>query len=128
MENGNPDVVLDAVTEAPQKFGEVEIGEVTILKYAYLEKLESPFLRPDVTFSVENVVPSVYVLAQGRKKLREYGNDVERLRGDALEWADEKLRLADVPEIVKAVVDRLAAIDKASPKETAVPESDPKKA
>lgn len=106
----------------------MEIGEVTILKYAYLEKLESPFLRPDAAFSVENVVPSVYVLAQGRKKLREYGNDVERLRGDALEWADEKLRLADVPEIVKAVVDRLAAIDKASPKDAAVTESDPKKA
>lgn len=52
-ENKTPELVLDAVIDAPKKFGKgVEIGDVTILKYCYLEKLRSPFIDPTQEFTV----------------------------------------------------------------------------
>ena len=116
MSDANPQAVLDAVTEAPETFGEVTIGEVTILKYAWLERLGSPFIRTDAEFSVESIIPSVFVLASDRATLKKYGSDAEKLRADALDWADDKLRLEDVPGVIKAVVAKLTAVDKASPK------------
>ena len=35
----NPEIVLDAVLETPSTFGDVTINDITILRYAYLEKL-----------------------------------------------------------------------------------------
>lgn len=116
MSDANPQAVLDAITEAPATFGEITIGEVTILKYAWLERLGSPFIRTDAEFSVESIIPSVFVLASDKAALRKYGKDVDALRADALDWADEKLRLEDVPGVIKAVVSKLTQVDKASPK------------
>lgn len=125
MENKNPQAVLDAVIESPKTFGNVTIGEITILKYAYLEKVKSPLLDTSVDFSMENVVPSIFILASDGKTLRKYGTDVEALKLDSLEWADENLRLEDVPEVIKAMVSRLTEINKAAPNGTV--EDDPKK-
>jgi len=119
----NPEIVLDAVLETPSTFGEVTIGEVTILKYAWLERLGSPFIRTDAEYSVESIIPSVFVLASDKATLRKYGKDADALKADALDWADEKLRLEDVPGVIKAVVAKLTSVDKASPKDG----GDPKK-
>lgn len=115
MENKNPDIVIDAIIDAPSKFGDVTIGDVTILKYAYLEKLKSPFVNPETSFSVENIIPSVYVLAVEKSVLKQYGADLERLKLDALDWADDNLKLDDVPDIIKCVVSKFTTVNKAAP-------------
>lgn len=111
----NPGLVLDAITSAPSQFGDVTIGDVTILKYAYLEKMKSPFVDASSDFSVENVAASVFALSQDKAELKKYGGDVEKLKADALDWADEHLRMEDVPEIIRAVVAKFQALNKAAP-------------
>ena len=122
--SANPKAVIDAIIEAPNTFGDVTIGDITILKYAYLEKLHSPFIDPSQEFTVENIAPSIYVLAADKKELRKYGSAVDELKLDALEWADEHLKIEDVPVVIKAVVDKLTQINKAAPAGAA---ADPKK-
>jgi len=117
----NPAVVLDAVAPAPEKVGGVEIGELTILKYAYLEKIKSPFVDPSQEFSVEGVVPTVFVMAQPKEELRKYARDPEALKADALEWAEGRLSVQDLPKAVEAVASRLAAVNKAAPAGKAEP-------
>lgn len=108
-------MVLDAVIEAPKEFSKIKIGDITILKYAYLEKLHSPFIDPAQEFTVESIAPAVFVLAKDKKELRKYGNDIEALKLDALEWIDDNLDMSEVPAVIKAIVDKLTAINKAAP-------------
>ena len=117
-------MVIDAVIDAPKSFGKVTLSDITILKYAYLEKLHSPFIDPSQDFSVENIAPSIYVLAADKKELRKYGSDIETLKLDALEWVDENLDLNDVPAVIKEIVSKLTALNKAAP---AGATADPKK-
>lgn len=124
----NPELVVDALIDAPMEFGNgVKIGDITILKYAYLEKLHSPFIDPSQDFTVENIAPTVFVLAKDKKELRKYGSDIETLRLDALEWMDECVDLSEVPEIIKAIVAKLTSINKAAPNGTADDGSSKKK-
>lgn len=123
-ENKTPQMVIDAVIDAPKSFGKVTLSDITILKYAYLEKLHSPFIDPSQDFSVENIAPSIYVLAADKKELRKYGSDIETLKLDALEWVDENLDLNDVPAVIKEIVSKLTALNKAAP---AGATADPKK-
>lgn len=117
-DNKTPELVLNAVIDAPKKFNKIEIGDITILKYCYLEKLHSPFIDTTQEFTVENIAPAVFVLAKDKKELRKYGNDIETLKMDALEWMDECVELSDVPEIIKAIVSKLTSINKAAPNGT----------
>jgi len=115
QENNNPQIVLDTIIETPKTFGDVTIGDITILKYSYLEKIDSPFINADREFSVGNVIPSVFILANDKKTLRKYGTDIESLKLDALEWADDHLNIADVPDIISAIVDKFTTMNKAAP-------------
>lgn len=122
-----PELVLNAVIDAPKQFGNINIGDITILKYCYLEKLHSPFIDPTQEFTVENIAPAVFVLAKDKKELRKYGNDIETLKMDALEWMDECVELSDVPNIIKAIVSKLTSINKAAPNGTTEEGSSKKK-
>ena len=126
-DNKTPELVLNAVIDSPKKFNKIEIGDITILKYCYLEKLHSPFIDPKQEFTVENIAPAVFVLAKDKKELRKYGNDIETLKMDALEWMDECVELSDVPEIIKAIVSKLTSINKAAPNGTTEDGSSKKK-
>ena len=122
-----PELVLVVVMDAPKQFGNINIGDITILKYCYLEKLHSPFIDPTQEFTVENIAPAVFVLAKDKKELRKYGNDIETLKRDALDWVDECVELSDVPEIIKAIVSKLTSINKAAPNGTTEYEKKKKK-
>ena len=122
-----PELVLNAVIDAPKQFGNINIGDITILKYCYLEKLHSPFIDPTQEFTVENIAPAVFVLAKDKEELRKYGNDIETLKMDSLEWMDECVELSDVPEIIKAIVSKLTSINKAAPNGTTEDGSSKKK-
>ena len=114
-ENKTPELVLDAVIDAPKQFGNIKIGDITILKYCYLEKLHSPFIDPTQEFTVESIAPAVFVLAKDKTELRKYGNDIEALKMDALEWIDENVDISDIPNIIKAIVAKLTSVNKAAP-------------
>ena len=114
-ENKTPELVIDAVIDAPKKFNNIQIGDITILKYCYLEKLHSPFIDPTQEFTVESIAPAVFVLAKDKTELRKYGNDIDTLKMDALEWVDENVDISEIPNIIKAIVSKLTAVNKAAP-------------
>ena len=66
-ENKTPELVIDAVIDAPKQFGNINIGDITILKYCYLEKPHSPVIDPTQEFTVENIALAVFVLAKDKK-------------------------------------------------------------
>lgn len=115
MENGNPKAVIEAVTAPATKAGAAVLGDITIFKYALMEKLRSPFLFGDEEFSVENVVPTLFVLASGKELLKGLAGDPAALKAAALDWADENLGVEDLAGAVKAVVDKLAVLNRAAP-------------
>ena len=57
----------------------------------------------------------MFILANDKKTLRKYGTDIESLKLDALEWADDNLNIADVPAIISTIVDKFTAMNKAAP-------------
>jgi len=115
MDTGNPAIVIDTVIDGGSKFGKIELKPVTIYKYCLLEKLKSPFITTEGDFTVENIAPTVFVLAKDRSELKEYKNDFDRLKDDAVEWLDDNLDVADLPEIMKATVDMFMKLNKAAP-------------
>lgn len=114
-ESNNPKLVIDTIIDAPTTFGDVTINDITILRYAYLEKINSPFIDASVEFKVDNIVPTVFVLAIDKNELRKYSNDIEALKADALEWADEKLKLDQFAEIISCISNKFLALNKAAP-------------
>lgn len=111
----NPKLVLDAITDSGVQFTKFTLKPLTISKYAWLEKLDSPFINSEKKFSFEEVVPTVYVLATDAKDLRKYAGKLEELNLDALEWADEHIDIAEFPEVIKAVVTMFTSLNKAAP-------------
>lgn len=114
-ENKNPQIVIDALTEAPKKFKKFELSLLTIFKYAWLERLNSPFIDGTKEFTIDNIVPTIYVLANDKSVLKKYGTDVDALKADALDWADDNLEIDDMPQVIKAVVAVFTSINKAAP-------------
>lgn len=74
---------------------------------------------------MQNIVPSVYVLAADKKELRKYSSDIEALKLDALDWADEHLNIEDVPAMINCIVQKFTQMNKAAP--NSVSSADPKK-
>ena len=119
--NRNPEMVVDAVIAAPGR-----LKELTVFRYAALEKIGSPFLDGSMKFTVENLVPTVYVMSAEVKDLRQKLADPEALRLDALEWADENVRLEDLPALLEEAAQKFQALNKAAPRAPEKP-ADPKK-
>lgn len=116
MSEQNPDIVLEAITDAEKSYSSVTINVPTIRRYAYLEKLKSPFVFSDVSFDLENVIPSIYVLAVDNTDLRKLsGKSVEDISNIAFDWADEKLDLKDIPKIIEDVVKTFTSLNDAAP-------------
>lgn len=119
MAKQNPKIVTNAILQDEIRFGKVTIGPVTIWKYALLEKLESPFLFADKEFTVENVAPTIFVLAKERSELKPLINDFEKLKDEALEFIDDNLSMEDLPKAIQAVVDQFLTLNKAAPADSA---------
>ena len=118
MKKQNPKIVIDAILENEATFGKITVKPISIFKYALLEKLQSPFLFPDSDFSLENIAPTVFVLAKDRAELKEYVTDLDRLKTEALDWLDDNLDLADMPKMMKCIVDQFTKINSAAPAQT----------
>ena len=119
MSTKNPQIVVDAIIDQNgQEVNTVKIYPVTIRRYAFLEKLNSPFINPEVQFTVNTIIPSVFVMTRTKDELKKYAsNDMEKLVSDSFDWSDS-LNMDDVPEMIKAVTKQFTEINKASPDST----------
>lgn len=117
----NPKLVLQQIVGN----GESDVGKgdnvvhvypLTIARYAFLELLDSPFINPERKFELNSVIPAAFVMSHTPRELRKYNDkNLSDLVADSLEWADAELKLEDVPELIKAIVSQLQALNKAAP-------------
>lgn len=115
MADGDPKIVVDAILAEGNTGGEVRVYPVTIRRYALLEKLGSPFIDPERQFTVDGIVPSVFVMTRTAEELRKFCNaDCAAIRDAAFAWSED-LPLDDVPKMVKAVTDQFLNLQKAAP-------------
>ena len=118
-EKQNPDVVIDAITNTDKTYNGITINTPTIRRYAYLEKLKSPFVFGDIGFELENVVPSIYVLAATKDELKVLsGKSVDEIKDIAMDWADDNLDMKTLPDIIKDVVAVFTKINESAPQGT----------
>ena len=115
-EKQNPDVVIDAITNTDKTYNGITINTPTIRRYAYLEKLKSPFVFGDIGFELENVVPSIYILAATKDELKVLsGKSVDEIKDIAMDWADDNLDMKTLPDIIKDVVEVFTKINESAP-------------
>ena len=118
-EKQNPDIVIDAITNTDKTYNGITINTPTIRRYAYLEKLKSPFVFGDIGFELENVVPSIYVLAATKDELKVLsGKSVDEIKDIAMDWADDNLDMKMLPDIIKDVVEVFTKINESAPQGT----------
>lgn len=118
-EKQNPDIVIDAITNTDKTYNGITINTPTIRRYAYLEKLKSPFVFGDIGFELENVVPSIYVLAATKDELKVLsGKSIDEIKDIAMDWADDNLDMKTLPDIIKDVVAVFTKINESAPQGT----------
>ena len=118
-EKQNPDIVIDAITNTDKTYNGITINTPTIRRYAYLEKLKSPFVFGDIGFELENVIPSIYVLAATKDELKVLsGKSVDEIKDIAMDWADDNLDMKTLPDIIKDVVEVFTKINESAPQGT----------
>lgn len=120
MSNKNPKIVTDAILDSNGNSlsDAIKIFPMTIRRYAIFEKLDSPFINPEIKFDINGIIPSVYVMTRTNEELKKYGsNDIEKIISDSFDWSEE-LSLDDVPKMITAVTRQMQAINKASPDAT----------
>lgn len=116
--NTNPNLVTESVidSQSDSKQDNIAIYPVSIFRYAWMERLDSPFINTEVQFSVDTIVPTAYVFTHTPEELRKYtSKDVELLKNDAFTWADTALEMSDMPEIISNITAQLIKLNKASP-------------
>ena len=115
----NPQIVIDSVLNSDGKYVKnIKIYPMTIRRYAWFEKLNSPFINPEIKFDVNGVIPSVYVMCKTKEELKKYNStDVEKLISDAFDWAED-LSLDDIPDMIASVTKQMQELNKASPDST----------
>ena len=114
-----PKIVVDAVlSEGLAQEQQVKLYQVTIRRYALLEKLKSPFIFADTEFNVNNVVPTAFVMSRTPDELKTYcTKPSEDIVQAAFDWA-ESLDIDDLPKMLSALSDQFLALNKAAPDKT----------
>lgn len=112
----NPKIVVDALIDSGDKASTgTAVQQMTIRRYAWLEKLESPFLDPTKQFTVTSTVPSLYIMCLPKDELKLLkSTSKDDVVEKALDWADD-IDVGAIPELVKEVVAQLTAVNKAAP-------------
>ena len=115
----NPKIVVDAILDSDGKeVNNIKIYPMTIRRYAWFEKLNSPFINSEVKFDVNSVIPSVYVMCKSKDELKKYNsNDIEKLISDAFDWSED-LSMNDIPDMITSVTKQMQELNKASPDTT----------
>lgn len=117
----NPKAVVDAIINEGKPStisGELKVHQMTIRRYAFLEKLNSPFLNPDVKFTVNSILPSLYVMVCENDVLKKYStyndSNMNKLIDDAYDWSDTA-DLSQIPMLIDRITSELLEMNKVSP-------------
>ena len=117
----NPKAVVDAIINEGKPStisGGLQVHPVTIRRYAFLEKLNSPFLNPDVKFTVNSILPSLYVMTSENDVLKKYStyndSNMNKLIDDAYDWSDTA-DLSQIPMLIDRITSELLEMNKVSP-------------
>lgn len=115
MAGEDPKIVVDAILAEGNPDEQIKVYPVTIRRYALLEKLDSPFINPEKQFTVDSIVPSVFVMTRSAEELKKFCNaGPDAVRDAAFTWSED-LPLDDIPKMVKAVTDQFLNLQKAAP-------------
>lgn len=97
---GNPQRALDVILEDETAVNEDTVFPLTVARYAYLEKIDSPLLtgKPDV----DATMATAFVMTCPRQALKRL-HTREEIFEAAVDWADEK-PLSALADIVGVVV------------------------
>lgn len=110
-----PKLAVEAVLDSDQSVAGITVRKITAGRYAWLERLDSPFTDFEKKFTLDNLIPSLYVVQLETEKLRQYScRDVDKLKDDAFAWSDE-IDLDKIGPAVDVVMDQFKDILKIAP-------------
>ena len=111
----NPKTAVDAILDSDKTINGVTIYPMTLARYALLELVESPFVTPNVKFTINNLVPSFFICCSPIDKLKGINSkNLDKLNDRALEWA-ETLPQSAIDELIPAIMEALGLIKKLTP-------------
>ena len=111
----NPKTAVDAILDSENKIDGITIYPMTLARYALLELVESPFVTPNVKFTISNLVPSFFVCCSPIDQLKGINSkNLDKLNDRALEWA-ETLPQTAIDKLIPAIMESLGLINKLTP-------------
>lgn len=98
----NPKAAIDALLESTVNAGALKVYPLTVARYALLELIESPLVILDGRrLTVIDVIPTIYIMTTEASKLSKYNSrNLDKLKEDAFEWAEDGITAASVPLVV----------------------------
>ena len=115
----NPKAAIDALLESTVQAGALKVYPLTVARYALLELIESPLvLLKEKELSVVDVIPSIYVMTAEASTLSKYNSrNLDKLKEDAFEWAEDGMTAASVPLVVNMLAQKLLDLRRIAPEE-----------
>ncbi len=115
----NPKAAIDALLESTVQAGALKVYPLTVARYALLELIESPLvLLKEKELSVVDVIPSIYVMTAEASTLSKYNSrNIDKLKEDAFEWAEDGMTAASVPLVVNMLAQKLLDLRRIAPEE-----------
>ena len=111
----NPKTAVDAILDSEKTINGVTIYPMTLARYALLELVESPFVTPNTTFNIHNLVPSFFICCSPIDQLKGINSkNIDKLNDRALEWA-ETLPQTAIDKLIPAIMESLGLINKLTP-------------
>ena len=115
----NPKAAIDALLESTVQAGALTVHPLTVARYALLELVESPlvlFRENNEPLTVLGVIPTIYIMCIDARKLGKYNSkNIEELKGDAFEWAEDAVTGGSVPLVVNMLADKLLDLQRIAP-------------
>lgn len=115
----NPKAAIDALLESTVNAGALKVYPLTVARYALLELIESPLVVLDGRrLTVIDVIPTIYVMTTDAAKLSKYNSrNLDKLKEDAFEWAEDGITAASVPLVVNMLAQKLLDLRRIAPEE-----------
>ena len=111
----NPKTAVDAILDSEKTINGITIYPMTLARYALLELVESPFVTPNVKFTISNLVPSFFICCSTIDQLKGINSkNLDKLNDRALEWA-ETLPQTAIDKLIPDIMQSLGLINKMAP-------------
>ena len=118
MSRENPKAAIDALLESAVQAGQLTVYPLTVARYALLELIESPLVVVDTSRKLDtlDVIPTIYIMTQTARKLSAYNSrNLDKLRGDAFEWAEDGVTAGSIPLVVNMLAQKILDMRKVAP-------------